>query len=203
MEVAAVAPQVSTVTSGPLRQSMVQFSSGFSTFASAMSTFELDINGRRVRVDSEPGRPLLDVLREDLDLTGTKYGCGEGACRACTVLIDGRALTSCRLPVEQTVGKQIVTIEGLATHGDNGALALHVVQQAFLDSEAMQCGYCVPGMILTATDLLGRNPKPSRVEISQALEGNLCRCCGYPRILEAVEVASARLQGSAEEVKRG
>jgi isoquinoline 1-oxidoreductase alpha subunit len=163
---------------------------------------ELQVNGRAVTVDTDPQRPLLEVLREDLDLTGTKYGCGEGACRACTVLLDGKAVTSCRVGVGSAVGKAIVTIEGLAGMGGAGgtrhggsaagehAAALHPVQQAFLDAGAMQCGYCVPGMILTTVALLERNARPSREEIVDALDGNLCRCCGYGRMLEAVERAA-------------
>ena len=170
---------------------------------------ELQINGRAVTVDTDPQRPLLEVLREDLDLTGTKYGCGEGACRACTVLLDGKPVTSCRVEVGSAVGKSVVTIEGLAGMGAAASAAaggaardggggeparniatpaqLHPVQQAFLDAGAMQCGYCVPGMMLTTAALLERNPKPSRAEVIEALDGNLCRCCGYSRMLEAVE----------------
>jgi aerobic-type carbon monoxide dehydrogenase small subunit (CoxS/CutS family) len=151
---------------------------------------ELEINGRRTSVESDPDRPLLEVLREDLDLTGAKYGCGEGACRACTVLLDGRPVTSCRVPVERAAGRRVVTIEGLA-EGDT----LHPVQQAFLDAGAMQCGYCVPGMILTTVALLEGNPRPTREQTIAALDGNLCRCCGYPRILDAVALAA---RGAAE-----
>ncbi len=131
----------------------------------------LTVNGKERSVESDPQRLLLEVLREDLQLTGTKYGCGEGQCRACTVLLDGRPVTSCLTPVATAEGKEIVTIEGLAAKD-----GLHPVQQAFLDAGAMQCGYCVPGMILTAAALLRRHPDPSEREITEALNGNLCRC---------------------------
>lgn len=147
---------------------------------------EFKINGTSTTVTTDPQRPLLDVLREDLGLTGTKYGCGEGQCRSCTVLIDGRPEMSCLMPVSRAAGRNIVTIEGLAD-GE----ALHPVQQAFLDEGAMQCGYCVPGMILTAVALLESNPEPSREQIVAAMNGNLCRCCGYPRIIAAVQRAAA------------
>jgi aerobic-type carbon monoxide dehydrogenase small subunit (CoxS/CutS family) len=136
-------------------------------------------------VRTEPERPLLEVLREDLGLTGTKYGCGEGQCRACTVLLDGKPVSSCVTPVRLAAGKKIVTIEGLAANGQ-----LHRVQRAFVEEGAMQCGYCVPGMILTAVTLLERNPRPSEAQIIEGLNGNLCRCCGYPRIVAAVRRAA-------------
>lgn len=146
----------------------------------------LTVNGEQRQVRTEPERPLLDVLREDLKLTGTKYGCGEGQCRACTVLLDGRPVTSCLTPVSKAGGKTIVTIEGLAANG-----ALHPVQQAFREKEAMQCGYCVPGMILTTVSLLEQNPHPSDEQIVEFLNGNICRCCGYSNILSAVRQAAA------------
>jgi aerobic-type carbon monoxide dehydrogenase small subunit (CoxS/CutS family) len=145
----------------------------------------LTVNGEQREVRTEPERPLLDVLREDLKLTGTKYGCGEGQCRACTVLLDGKPVTSCLTPVSKAGGKAIVTIEGLGANG-----SLHPVQQAFLEKDAMQCGYCVPGMILTTVSLLEQNPHPSDVQIVEFLNGNLCRCCGYPNILSAVRQAA-------------
>ncbi len=147
------------------------------------------VNREAVRVTSDPRRTLLDVLREDLGLTGTKYGCGEGHCRACTVLIDGAATRSCQTPIEEVAGRTIETIEGLA-HGDQ----LHPVQQAFIAEGAMQCGYCVPGMILSTVSLLRRNPRPTRDEIIAGLNGNLCRCCGYVNILQAVERCAAQPQ---------
>lgn len=145
----------------------------------------LSINGQPTEVRSDGERSLLEVLREDLGLTGTKYGCGEGECRACTVLLDGRAVPSCRTSISSVQGKKITTIEGLA--GKDG---LADIQQAFLTAEAMQCGYCVPGMILTAKALLDDHPRPSKAEIVEALNGNLCRCCGYQRIVEAVQQAA-------------
>jgi aerobic-type carbon monoxide dehydrogenase small subunit (CoxS/CutS family) len=145
---------------------------------------DLNVNGRDLTVNTDPERPLLDVLREDLGLTGTKYGCGEGECGACTVLIDGRAVRSCVTPIGQVAGR-VKTIEGLA-HGD----ALHPVQQAFIDSQAMQCGYCIPGQILAAVDLLERKKDPSREEVVETMTRNICRCCNYERLLAAVEHAA-------------
>ena len=150
-----------------------------------MATIRLTVNGKQRRVETEPERPLLEVLREDLGLTGTKYGCGEGQCRACTVLIDGKPVVSCNTPVRAVAGKAIVTIEGLSGGG-----RLHAVQQAFLEEGAMQCGYCVPGMVLRAVALLESNPRPTDAQIVESMDGNLCRCCGYPRILAAVRRAA-------------
>ena len=150
-----------------------------------MAQFRFSVNGQPKVVDTEPDRPLLEVLREDLHLTGTKYGCGEGQCRACTVLIGGKPVTSCVTPVRAAAGKSITTIEGLARGGQ-----LHRVQQAFLDEGAMQCGYCTPGMILRTVALLDSTPKPTESQIVEALDGNVCRCCGYPRIMAAVKRAS-------------
>lgn len=150
-----------------------------------MAAVELTVNGVRRSVETDPLRPLLEVLREDLHLTGTKFGCGEGQCRACTVLIDGRPTPSCLTPASSAAGKSVVTIEGLADDD-----ALHPMQQAFIDAGAMQCGYCVPGMILTATALLDRNSNPSEQEIVEGMNANLCRCCGYRNILAAVREAA-------------
>ena len=150
-----------------------------------MPQFRCTVNGRERVLDTDPERPLLDVIREDLNLTGTKYGCGEGQCRACTVLLDGKPIVSCLTPVRAAAGKKIVTIEGLA----NGS-SLHRVQQAFLDEGAMQCGYCVPGMILRTVALLETHRKPTEAQVIEALNGNLCRCCGYARILAAVRTAA-------------
>ena len=157
------------------------------------TTYELQVNGQNRRVTTDPQRTLLDILREDLDLTGTKYGCGEGRCRACTVLVDGKPVTSCQTTAAEVVGKKIETIESLAP-GER----LHAVQEAFIEEDAMQCGYCVPGMILTTVGLLRGNPKPTQHEIVTALNGNLCRCCGYRNLLKAVERAArsaARQEG--------
>jgi len=146
---------------------------------------QLNVNGEQRRVATDEERPLLDVLRGDLALTGTKYGCGEGACGACTVLIDGEAVRSCITTVGEAEGARIRTIEGLASDGK-----LHPVQQAFLDEQAMQCGYCVPGQVLAAVALLDANPHPSRQEIIEGMRGNLCRCANYARIFEAVQLAA-------------
>jgi len=146
---------------------------------------KISVNGEPRLVMTDDNRPLLDVLREDLRLTGTKYGCGEGECGACTVLLDGKAIRSCITPVGDVVGKAVQTIEGLAA-GDE----LHPVQRAFVEHQAMQCGYCVPGQILTAVSLLAENPHPSRDQIIQAMRGNICRCCNYPDLLAAVEAAA-------------
>jgi isoquinoline 1-oxidoreductase alpha subunit len=147
----------------------------------------LAINGKDFEVKAETSRPLLSVLRNDLDLTGTKYGCGEGACGACTVMVDGKAVRSCTTSVGSVVGKKITTIEGLERQG-----RLHAVQEAFLECDALQCGYCTSGMIVSAAALLARQPNPTRAEIARALEGNVCRCGVYRRILDAVEAAARR-----------
>jgi len=149
----------------------------------------LRVNGKTREVSTDPERPLLEVLREDLELTGPKYGCGEGHCRACTVLVDGNPVTSCFTPVSHAVGREILTIEGLAQDG-----ALHAVQEAFIEKQAMQCGYCVPGMILTTVWFLKTRSMPTLNEVSDCLSGNLCRCCNYPNILAAVELAAAKLR---------
>lgn len=146
----------------------------------------IQVNGESRPVESDPERSLLDVLREDLHLTGTKYGCGEGQCRACTVLLDGKPTQSCITPVTAAEGAAVQTIEGVGTETE-----LDPVQQAFIDEEAMQCGYCVPGMILAAKALLARNAEPTDAEIAQGINGNICRCCGYPSILKAVKRAAA------------
>ena len=145
----------------------------------------LNVNGKEVSVDAAPDKMLLWVLREDLDLTGAKYGCGEGQCGACTVLVDGLATRSCVLPAKSAAGKKITTIEGLESNGQ-----LHPVQQAFLEKGAFQCGYCTPGMVMSAVNLLSKNPKPSETEIKRAMNGNICRCGTYPRIVQAVRLAS-------------
>ena len=148
---------------------------------------ELLVNGGRRRIDAEADRTLLSVLRDDLDLTGAKYGCGEGQCAACTVLVDGVATKSCLAKVGAMAGKQIVTIEGLASEG-----RLHAVQQAFLDADALQCGYCTPGMILGAVALLRRIPNPSEAEIATGMNGHICRCGTYPRVVRAIRTAAGK-----------
>jgi carbon-monoxide dehydrogenase small subunit len=147
------------------------------------------VNGEKKTITTDAARPLLDVLREDLRLTGTKYGCGEGFCGACTVLMDGKPVQSCGIPVSMAENKTITTIEGLAK-GD----ALHPVQEAFLAEGAMQCGYCTSGMVLRTAALLDRKPNPSAAEIVAALNGNICRCNGYPKIMKAINRA-AKLKG--------
>ena len=150
------------------------------------ATFEFTVNAKAQRVATHPDRPLLDVLREDLGLTGTKFGCGEGECGACTVLIDGKAVRSCITSISAASGRKIQTIEGLSSGEE-----LHPVQKAFVECHAAQCGYCVPGQIMTAVDLLRRQPKATREQIIEGMRGNLCRCCNYPNLLAAVERAIA------------
>jgi nicotinate dehydrogenase subunit A len=153
-----------------------------------MAVMHLSINGHSYAVDAEPQTSLLTVLRDHLDLTGSKYGCGEGQCGACTVLVDGKALRSCITKVGAVAEKQVTTIEGLAA-GEQ----LHPVQQAFLDEEAMQCAYCTPGMIMSAVSLLTVNRHPTRDEIISFMDGNICRCGTYPRIVNAIQRAASVL----------
>jgi len=149
---------------------------------------DLIVNGTRRRLDADPQRSLLTVLREDLDLTGAKYGCGEGQCGACTVLIEGQPTRSCLTKLGALAGKSVTTIEGLETGGQ-----LHPLQQAFLDAGAVQCGFCTSGMLLTARALLRENSTPSRDDVLHYLRGSLCRCTGYRKIVEAImTVAEAR-----------
>jgi len=156
-----------------------------------MATIRLAVNGKPYTVDADPQTSLLSVLREQLDLTGSKYGCGEGQCGACTVLIDGKAQRSCVTRVGTVSLKQITTIEGLA----NGE-QLHPVQEAFLEAGAMQCGYCTSGMIMSAVALLKRNPEPKESEIVDFMDGNICRCGTYPRIVAAIQRAAAAGKGA-------
>jgi isoquinoline 1-oxidoreductase subunit alpha len=146
---------------------------------------ELLVNQKRLRLVVDGGRMLLWVLRDELELTGTKYGCGEGQCGACTVLIEGAPVRSCLTRVSTVAGKEITTIEGLEKNGK-----LHPVQEAFIQADAMQCGYCTPGMILSSVALLRKTPQPGEPEIRRALEGNICRCGTYPRIIAAVQMAA-------------
>jgi aerobic-type carbon monoxide dehydrogenase small subunit (CoxS/CutS family) len=155
-------------------------------------TVTLTVNGKKRTVTTDPKRSLLDVLREELNLTGAKYGCGEGRCGACTVLMNGKRVLSCVTPAAQANKKIITTIEGLA-RGDS----LHPVQEAFLAEGAMQCGYCTPGMIMTAAALLEKNPKPTDEEITAAMNVNLCRCNGYTKILSAIRRASQKSRGKS------
>ena len=150
---------------------------------------ELQVNGRAMPVQADADRTLLSVLRDELELTGTKYGCGEGECGACTVHIDGVAARSCQRKVGNLAGKKITTIESLGTNGK-----LHALQQAFWDVGALQCGYCTPGMIMSALSLLKKNPDPSEAEIVRAMDGNICRCGTYGRIVSAISAAAKQLR---------
>lgn len=149
---------------------------------------KLTINGESVEAAVEPNQTLLQFLREDLGLTGTKHGCGLGDCGACTVIMDGKAVNSCLVLAVQASGKDVLTIEGMASGAE-----LHPIQQAFVDKGAIQCGYCTPGMILSAKAFLDENPRPSENEIRTAISGNLCRCTGYQKIVEAIQAAAQDL----------
>lgn len=148
------------------------------------------LNGKKTEITTEPNQTLLWVLRNQLGLTGTKHGCGTGFCGACTVLINKEPSRSCSIPVSDIAGKDVVTIEGLARGGK-----LHPVQQAFVDHDALQCGYCTPGMILTAAGMLMKNPSPTRQQIIDGMEDNLCRCGAHTRIIDAVETAARQMKG--------
>jgi aerobic-type carbon monoxide dehydrogenase small subunit (CoxS/CutS family) len=155
-----------------------------------LSQTRLTVNRKLVEISCELDRPLLEVLREDLQLTGTKYGCGEGACAACTVLVDSHPVKSCQTLLSEVVGKSIVTIEGIA-EGEK----LHPVQVAFMEENAFQCGYCTAGMIIGTIALLRSKPEPSETEIKQGLNGHICRCCAHPRIVNAVKHAAEIAKG--------
>jgi len=157
-----------------------------------MALLELQINGVARRVDVDPERSLLSVLRDDLDLAGSKYGCGEGQCGACTVLVDDRPTRSCLTKVASVAGRPIITIEGLERSGQ-----LHPVQKAFAEADALQCGYCTPGMIMESVALLRRKADPTAPEIVHALEGHICRCGTYDRIVRAVRRAAETTKGGA------
>lgn len=146
------------------------------------------VNGVEFSVHAPASRSLLSVLRDDLGLTGTKYGCGAGECGSCTVLLDGRAVRSCVLPVSAASGRSVTTVEGLG-----GEDRLHPVQEAFLEVQAFQCGFCTAGMIMTTVDLLQRNPHPTEAEVRDGLAGNICRCAAYTRIIRAVQLAAQRM----------
>mgnify|MGYP001568547491 CR=1 FL=1 len=148
------------------------------------------LNGKNTEITTEPNQTLLWVLRNQLGLTGTKYGCGTGFCGACTVLINREPSRSCSLPVSEVAGKNVITIEGLARNGK-----LHPLQQAFIDHDALQCGYCTPGMIMTAAGMLIKNPSLTRQEIIDGLENNLCRCGAHNRIIDALETAAKEMKG--------
>lgn len=151
---------------------------------------ELHVNGNKLRINADADRSLLSVLRDDLDLTGSKYGCGEGQCGACTVLIDGQANRSCVTKLGAAAGKKIITIEGIEKNG-----RLHPLQEAFLGADALQCGYCTPGMIMSGVALLSKNPSPNEEEIVRFMEGNICRCGTYPRIVTAIRKAAQSMKG--------
>ena len=159
----------------------------------SVSSVRLKINGRARSVPAQPARMLLGVLRDELHLTGAKYGCGAGQCGACTVLVDGKATRSCITDLGSVEGRALTTVEGLERKG-----TLHPLQQAFIAAGAMQCGYCVPGMILSALALLERNPDPDETEIRRALQGNICRCGVYPRYVTAVKNAAAAARTKAQ-----
>jgi aerobic-type carbon monoxide dehydrogenase small subunit (CoxS/CutS family) len=152
---------------------------------------ELEVNGKRYPVQYPPETSLLTVLRDELGLTGSKYGCGEGQCGACTVLIEGAPRRSCQVSVSSGVGKSITTIEGLEKEG-----LLHPIQQAFLDAGAFQCAFCTPGMIMSSVALLHAKSNPTASEIAQFLQGNICRCGTQPRIIDAIRQAAKTMQGS-------
>jgi len=156
----------------------------------------ITINGLLREVAVPANRTLLDLLREDLDLTGTKHGCGEGDCGACTVLLDGEPVNACLVLAAEAEGREVTTIEGLA-----GGSLLHPVQQAFVDAGAVQCGYCTPGMVLVAAALVARNPSPTESDVRHAISGNFCRCTGYQKIVEAVLRASARVREAGQAVE--
>lgn len=151
-----------------------------------MQTLTMTLNGEEVTVQVKPSALLVEVLRDQLELTGTKVACGEGECGACTVLLDGVPVNSCLVPALKTQGREVRTVEGLASLGE-----LHPLQKAFIEHGAVQCGYCTPGMLMSAKALLDRNPNPTEEEVRLAISGNLCRCTGYAKIVEAVLEASA------------
>jgi aerobic-type carbon monoxide dehydrogenase small subunit (CoxS/CutS family) len=151
------------------------------------------LNGKETSVTTNSERKLLWVLRSDLGLTGTKYGCGKAQCGACTVIVDDRAVRSCVLPVSSVEGKNVLTIEGLAKNGQ-----LHPIQEAFIKHDALQCGFCTPGMILNAYSLLLRNPEPTKSEIIGGMENNLCRCASHLRIIRAVQSAAEEMKGATQ-----
>lgn len=149
------------------------------------------LNGKAVSLTSSPDRMLLWVLRSDLELTGTKYSCGEGFCSACTILVNNEAVLSCQYLVQEASGKEVITIEGLQKNGN-----LHPLQMAFIQHNALQCGFCTPGMILRAYSLLLKNPQPSYQEIVESMEGHLCRCACYNRIIEAIQTSALMMKGN-------
>ena len=158
----------------------------------------LTVNGDTYHLAVEPWRTLNEVLREDLNLTGTKLGCGSGDCGACTVMVNGKSVSSCLTLAVEVDGQEILTVEGLAPSGEN----LHPIQEAFIEKGAIQCGFCTPGMELSALNLLKTNPSPNEAEIRLAISGNLCRCTGYNKIVEAIDAAGRRMHSNQKPPKR-
>ena len=156
-----------------------------------MENIAFKLNGKPVSLKIDSERMLLWVLRSDLGLTGTKYGCGAGLCGACTVLVDNKVVRSCRLPVGSVKGKEVLTIEGLAKNGK-----LHPIQEAFVKHDALQCGFCTPGMIMNTYGLLLKDPQPSEAEIIEGMDNNLCRCGAHTRIIEAIQAAAGEMKGA-------
>ncbi len=152
------------------------------------------LNGSPAQIETDPARRVLDVLREDIGLTGTKEGCGQGECGACSIIVDGVVKLSCLMTAAQLEGRQAVTIEGIAAGG-----VLHPVQQAFIEYGAVQCGFCTPGMVVSAVNFLDGNPAPTREQVREALSGNLCRCTGYQKIVDAVEGAAKKMREGGED----
>ena len=153
-------------------------------------TITFTLNGKPVSITTDGQRPLLWVLRTDFELTGTKFGCGQSLCGACTVLVDNKAVRSCVYQVRNAEGREIITIEGLSKNGE-----LHPLQKAFIKHDALQCGFCTPGMILTAYSFLNENPEPTKEEIIQGMNDNLCRCGAHTRIIDAIQSAAAEMRG--------
>jgi len=167
------------------------------TTATEKVLIRLSVNGEETEVAFAPHKTLLEVLREDMSLTGTKHGCELGECGTCAVLVDGRSVLSCLMLGLDAAGRRVETVEGMADE-----TGLHPLQETFADTGAAQCGYCTPGFLLVAKELLAQNPSPTRQEIKEALAGNICRCTGYIKIYEAVELAAARLRGEEAELPR-
>jgi aerobic-type carbon monoxide dehydrogenase small subunit (CoxS/CutS family) len=170
--------------------------------AGMVQALSMRLNGRTQAVSSSPDTPLLYVLTDELQLNGPRFGCGLAQCGSCSVLVDGVEIRSCVTPVSMVAGKEVTTLEGLPAHyakqkGLAQAPALHPLQQAFIDVQAIQCGACFNGMTIKGAELLANNPKPSETEIRQAMDGHLCRCGSYPRVMKAVQLASARITGAA------
>jgi aerobic-type carbon monoxide dehydrogenase small subunit (CoxS/CutS family) len=156
-------------------------------------TIKFKLNKKSIHITVDDERMLLWVLRTDLGLTGAKYGCGEGFCGACTVLVNNKAVRSCQLPIKEVHGKEVITIEGLSQNGK-----LHPIQEAFIKHDALQCGFCTPGMILNAVSLLKENSRPTQKEIIQGMEDNLCRCGTHNRIVEAIQTAASQMKGGVQ-----